>query len=286
MKKRIWTTLVLACALCLALVGCGKGSGSKTDPKEAFVGSWEIVKMINQGKETSLEDLERLKGLGMFVYLDLNEDGTFYLDVLGSPMDGTWEATDATKGTITMSDSTAPLTLEDGLLTLEQNDSSMTFKKIDPSEKVSAPADTSTTTDESSTDSESLMTPQYFGGDTIEDLDDPTTLDVAVIDDDLCTVKITAKGMYEGDPGIFFEVTNKSDQDILFVGGDDWSIGGTTHEAVMYELVRAGETLGSIAWFKADEVGTDMNTIVDVAGTIIVADGAGENILETIDFKL
>ncbi|MBR1830015.1 MAG: lipocalin family protein [Atopobiaceae bacterium] len=284
MKKRIWTTLVLACALCLALIGCAKGSGSKADPKDAFVGTWEIVKMINEGEETSLEDLERLKDVGMFVYLDLNEDGTFALDVLGSAMSGTWEATDESTGTITLSGATAPLTIDDGLLKLEQDNSSMTFKKIDPSEKVSAAADASSAT--TNGEGEQLMTPQYFGGDTIEDLDDPTTLDVAVVDDDICTIKITAKGMYEGDPGIFFEITNKTDKDILIAGGDDWSIGGTNHEAVIYELVKAGETLGTIAWFDADDVGTDMEAITGVSGTIVIADGSATELLETVDFQL
>lgn len=284
MTKRLWTTLAIACALCLALVGCGsKGSASKADPKDAFVGSWEVTSMVNGGEETSMEDLEQLKGLGMFVYLDLNEYGTFSLDVLGSPMTGTWEATDESTGTITLSGSSAPLTLKDGQLTLEQDASSMTFKKIDPSEKVSAPTQTTTTEDDGN---ESLMTPQYFGGDSIQDLDDPTMLDVAVVDDSFCTIKITAKGMYEGDPGIFFEITNKTDQDILLVGGDDWTIGGTSHEAILYEMVKAGESLGSIAWFDAEEVGTDMDAIADVAGTIIIADSTGTEMLETVNFQL
>ena len=130
------------------------------------------------------------------------------------------------------------------------------------------------------------MTPQYFGGDSIQDLDDPTMLDVAVVDDSFCTIKITAKGMYEGDPGIFFEITNKTDQDILLVGGDDWTIGGTSHEAILYEMVKAGESLGSIAWFDAEEVGTDMDAIADVAGTIIIADSTGTEMLETVNFQL
>ncbi|MBQ9007631.1 MAG: hypothetical protein IJ092_14865 [Atopobiaceae bacterium] len=284
MKKRIWTTLALACTLCLALVGCARGSKSKADPKDAFVGSWEIVKMVNNGEESSLEDLEDLKDVGMFVYLDLNEDGTFALDVLGSPMSGTWEATDESTGTITLSGATAPLTIDDGLLKLEQDSNSMTFKKIDPSEKVSVPADASSAATHN--DGEQLMTPQYFGGDTIDDLDNPTTLDVLVADDSICTIKITAKGMYAGDPGIFFEVTNKTDKDILIAGGDDWSIGGTNHEAVIYELVKAGETLGTIAWFDADDVGTDMDAITGVAGTIAIADGSATELLETVDFQL
>ena len=282
--KRLWTALILACTLCLALVGCGKGSGSsaKADPKASFVGSWEIVSMVNNGEETATEDLEQLKDLGLSVYLDLNEAGTFSLDVLGSPMTGTWEATGENKGTITMSGSEAPLAIENGLLTLEQDGSSMSFKKIDPSEKVSAPIE-STTTEGDGADSSTA--PQYFGGDTIEDLDDPTPLDVTVVDDSVCTIKILAKGLYEGDPGIFFEITNKTDADILVVSGDDWAIGGTPREAIMYELVKTQETLGTIAWFKADEVGTDMNAIADVTGTIVIADGEGSEILETVDLS-
>lgn len=283
--KRLWTTFVAVCALCLALVGCGGGGSAKADHKADFIGSWEIVKMVSDGEDTSSEDIDAMKAFGLNVYLDLNEDGSFTLDVFGSPMTGTWEATGANKGSITMQGSTAPMTISDGLLTFEQSGSSMTFKKIDPSEKVANVANTGSDATGTDTVDTTTTVPQYFGGDDLSDLDNASELSVAVVDDETCTIKITAKGVYDGDPGIFFEITNKTDEDILVIGGDDWTIEGATHEAILYELLRGGETLGSIAWFDAEEIGADPAVVHDVTGTIYVATGDGEELINMYEFS-
>lgn len=275
--KRPWSVLVAMLALCLALVGCGGGassggSGAQESPSVAepdfganFRGSWELVSMMDDG-ETSEVDLEQMKALGMYVYLDLNEDGSATLDVFGAPTDGTWEAQSENAATMTVNGEVANITLTDGLITMAQGSSSLTFKHIDPSQKVEQ------TPPEATNDSGA----KYYGGDTIDDLDDAVEMNVGLVDDDICTMRVIAKGVYAGDPGFLFELTNKTDQDILFMSIRNWTAAnGIEDDAILYETLHAGETLQSIMWFHADTIGTDdPGVLTDVKGTIILLDAA------------
>lgn len=54
--KRILKAILASLVLCLALVACGGGGGSATEPvdyKADFVGTWETSKMVQDGEETS-----------------------------------------------------------------------------------------------------------------------------------------------------------------------------------------------------------------------------------------
>ena len=132
MKKRLIALLACTMLACLALAACA----AKPDPTP-FVGSWELCEMESDGEVTSSDDLEQIRNLlGIFVYLDLNEDGTLALDVFGEMLDGTWEPTGATTAAGTFNGQDCEITLADGRLTLAQEGASMTFVAIDPSEKI------------------------------------------------------------------------------------------------------------------------------------------------------
>lgn len=127
MKKGIIVAL-FACvfALSLALVGCGGGGG---DVKAAWVGTWDLTEMEEGGQVTGSEDIEMLKGLGLTVNLELKEDGTGALVLFGESMDGKWEAKSATDATFTYEGQTINMKIADGKLTMEQNNSKLTFVK-------------------------------------------------------------------------------------------------------------------------------------------------------------
>lgn len=276
--KRFWTALLATFALCLALVGCGSKSPA-VDPKTDFVGTWEIIRMVENGEETSEEDLATLKTFGLNVYLTLNEDGTGAVELFGENLDGTWTATKAGQATFTLEDQDVAMTLNDGQLTMEQEGSSLTFKKIDPSEKAAVgTTDTNTNTTETT----------YYGGDELDDLDDAVLIEVPIADDDNCRIAALAKGVYAGDPGIYFEVENKTDSTVLVINAtNDWAIEGEEHRAVLYETLKAGETLGTIAWFQADEVGEDASVLTNVTGTIYLIDATDqETVLGTYTFTI
>ena len=139
--KRIGIVALLCCmfSLCFALTGCGGGESSSSSSasaddgasaKAAFAGTWDLTGLVRDGQETSKQDIESLTNLGYEVYLNLNEDGTSKLSLFDrDPVTGTWEASSATAGTITMQGSTIDMTIEGDTLTVAQNNSSMTFKK-------------------------------------------------------------------------------------------------------------------------------------------------------------
>lgn len=266
--KRFWTALAAAFVLSLALVACG---GASADYKENFIGTWEVTSLTQNGEETSAEQLETMKSYGLAVYLDLNEDGTSALDLFGETREGTWEAKSADKVTVTINDDPIEGTLGDGILTLSQDGSELVLKQIDPSERI----DTS--------EAASALAPSngstYYGGDTIEDLDGAVTLDIPLVDDEQVAIKVLGMGSYVGDPGFLLELTNKTASDVLFVSGNGWNTNGIATDPVLYETVKAGETLGSILWFNASEVGSDVTTLADISGLIDVYDSADTSVL-------
>ena len=127
MKKGIIVGL-FACvfALSLALVGCGGGGG---DVKAAWVGTWDLSEMEENGEVTSSDDIQMLKELGLTVQLELKEDGTGALVLFGESMQGKWEAKSATDATFTYEGQTINMKIADGKLTMEQNNSKLTFVK-------------------------------------------------------------------------------------------------------------------------------------------------------------
>ncbi len=142
MKKGIIALLACVFALSLSLVGCG-GSGSGGDVKAAWVGTWDLVEMEENGEVTGSEDLEMLRSLGLDVYLEMNQDGTGSLVLFGESMDGTWEAKSATEGTFTLEGQKVDMKIADGKLTMEQNGSKLTFAKGEARSSSSAAASAS-----------------------------------------------------------------------------------------------------------------------------------------------
>ena len=126
MKKKIIAMFAVLAVACLVLVGCG-GAGS--DPKAAWVGTRKLSGMVENGEEMSADDLKALESLGLEVTMTLSEDGKASLSLFGEAMDGTWEAKSATEGTFTAQGSSAPMKIENEVLSMEQNGSKLSFSK-------------------------------------------------------------------------------------------------------------------------------------------------------------
>lgn len=142
MKKGIVVAL-FACvfALSLALVGCGGSGGG--DVKSAWIGTWDLTEMEQDGEITSSDDIEMLKGLGLTVELELKDDGTGALVLFGEAMDGTWEAKSATDATFKYEGQDVAMKIADGKLTMEQDTSKLTFAKGTASSSSAASASAS-----------------------------------------------------------------------------------------------------------------------------------------------
>ena len=136
MKKGIVALLacVFALAMSMALVGCG----SSSDPKAAWVGTWDLYEMEENGQVTGSDDLEMLKALGLDVHLDLNQDGTGALVLFGESMECSWEAKSATEASFTLDGQSIEAKIADGKLVMEENGSKLTFSKAEASSSSAA----------------------------------------------------------------------------------------------------------------------------------------------------
>lgn len=150
-KKGVIALVACVFALSLALVGCGGGGNNEAANKAAFVGTWDLVEMSQDGEVTGSDDLDTLKALGLEVYVNFNEDGTMVLALFGEPIEGTWEATSTTAGTIEMEGQSVDMSISDEKLTFEQEGASLTFEKGEAKEaptSSSAESESATAEDE------------------------------------------------------------------------------------------------------------------------------------------
>lgn len=129
MKLKTKIIGVLACtfALCAVLAGCG-GAPTGNDAAN-FQGDWILSSGTVDGQEATEETMAQAQEMGLSVYLQLNEGGSAVLSVLGTSMDGTWEAKDATTVELTFEGSTAEATLDGEELVMQQDGDVMRFKR-------------------------------------------------------------------------------------------------------------------------------------------------------------
>ena len=131
MKNKIIKILAfcaVVATMAVVLAGCGNNAQAI---KDAYVGDWQITGMVENGQETTSEDLELMRSYGLDVTLNLSEDGKATLNLFGSDMTGTWEASSTTSGKMTLNEEAVDMTLKDGKLTFSQGnaDTSLTFEK-------------------------------------------------------------------------------------------------------------------------------------------------------------
>ena len=136
MKKGIATSIIasICCTwiLSFALVGCTLNTSK---PEDAFIGTWEMVELTNNGEPVSAGTLDAIRELGMEVVLNFKEDGSCSFSLFGQSVAGTWEATDATTGKMTLENQTYDLRIEDDKLRFEQDGSAFVLARSQEGEK-------------------------------------------------------------------------------------------------------------------------------------------------------
>ena len=110
LKAKIIGAAACAFALCVALAGCA-GAPAGNDAAN-FQGDWILTSGTVDGQEATEETLAQAQEMGLSVYLQLNEGGSAVLSALGTNMDGSWTAKDATTVELTFDGSSAEATLE------------------------------------------------------------------------------------------------------------------------------------------------------------------------------
>ncbi len=274
-RKKWVAMLVSVFALCLVLAGCAGGG----DAAKNYVGDWKLVGMEENGEATSADDIKLMEDMGLSVTMSVKEDKTFSMNVMGEEMSGTWEAKSASEATFTVEGQSVPVTLANGVLSLEESGTKMMFEKGTVSTSSSGAAatsgaagggDTSATTGTSTGTATGTDAGTTSAG-TSEEAAIPIGQTIA--DDDICTIEIVdKKADWAGDPGYTVKITNKSDKAITAVSQyGTFSVDGKMVDPVLVETIQPGKYVESFMWFSDDDVAS-LDQLVNVEGTIEVYD--------------
>lgn len=200
--KKMLTIMALALAVVLSLAFAGCSSAPK-DYSANFQGSWKMTSIVG----ASEDDMAFVEALGIGFVLDLNEDKTALLNMMGEEMTGTWEATSETECTLTIEGESVTAKLNGEELTFAVEGEEMVFAKIsaeEAEELKQAAADLSGAFSDSAEESTSTEST----GVTYDASFAPAT----VADDEVCTINLVAKKTDDwGNPGYVADIVNKAD---------------------------------------------------------------------------
>ena len=277
-------------AFVLVTAGCGQ-TGDAASWASDFEGTWSIIDYKTDGESLTEDQLAIVQALG--IYLNLGQDGAGSLELLGDEIPATWEATGDKVAKITIDEKdNADFAGEDeiridadGHLTMKSAVDSLTFEKIDPSQKSQADLGSLATPDvpvEAESDasaggataSTTTVTP-------VTVLTDVTELDKKIASDDNLTIRAIAQGSYYGDLGYLIEVENKGDENLFVSVADPIDVAGSTVNAHLEMSVNAHETGSEVLWAGSDET----KTLDGAKGTLVVTGSDGSKIA-TYSFEL
>ena len=120
--KRLMT-LALTVFMVTALAACSSGTSKKVDPA---VGYWTLVDMIDEDGQSGKDDVDLLAQLGMFVTLEITEDGKAVLDMFGEQTELNYA-----DGKMTLNDETIDITVDGDTLTMAENGQSLIFERTE-----------------------------------------------------------------------------------------------------------------------------------------------------------
>lgn len=120
MKKKLLVLFIISIMM-VTFAACGsKGGSSKTPP----IGSFTVTGIIEDGIETSEEEITTLKDMGLAMTVELKSDNTGVITLFGESVDVTWD-----EENITMEGDAIPYTFDGTTLTLNQDTTSYIFTK-------------------------------------------------------------------------------------------------------------------------------------------------------------
>ncbi len=270
-RNRFVLALATVVVVCLALVGCS-GSGGGGDPTKAFLGTWELT----EAPDLTSEDIDLMKALGIYCYVDLQDEGRAELNLMGEPLEGTWEAKSASECDITFEGETVTATLEDDLLSLDMDGEVMSFKKLSDEDATKLKEDAASALDWLAESEEGEDAGSSWG----DDEEIVEEVNQQIVNDDTCTIEIVNKKTdWAGDSGYTLRITNNSASDIsVDASWGTFSVNGTMADPVLSETIKPGCNVETFMWFGQSDV-PDLASLVSVEGELEVYDA---NTYETI----
>ena len=134
-RTRLLLPLLAALFLTVGLTACGSPSQpAPTDTSADVVGIYRLQHISAAGLDLDADALSETMGTKISIQLEVKADGTFVMDSAMPELNrqetisGTWSQEEDTLTFATDSEE-LPVTLSDGLLTLEQDGQSLVFEK-------------------------------------------------------------------------------------------------------------------------------------------------------------
>lgn len=269
-RHKLAAMLVAALALCFALVGCGGAGGGGADPTKTFLGTWDLA----EASDATEDDIAMMKAFGIYCYLDFMEDDKVQLNLMGEPLEGTWEAKSATECSVTLEGETVTATLKDDLLTMEQDGEKLSFKKLSDEDA-----------EQLKNDASASLGNLMAGGD--DDEETVEEIGQQLVSDDICTIDVVNKKTdWAGDPGFTLKITNNSDKSIsISPQWGSFSVNGGMTDPSLYETIKPGAYVETFLWFDQTDV-ADLASLTTVEGTLEVSDADTYDTLATYPFSM
>ena len=194
--KKLLSIALLAVAVALGFVFVGCSSVPK-DYSASFQGNWKMTNVVGMSED----DIAFMEAFGMSVLLDLNEDKTAALNMMGEEMAGSWEAESETECTLTIDGDSLTGKLNGEELSFAIEGEEMTIAKITAEEAARLKEN-----------AEAMGSAFSDGGEGAEETYDESFAPITVADDDICTISLVAKKTDNwGDTGYVANIANNTD---------------------------------------------------------------------------
>lgn len=264
MKRKLAVLFAAVCAfsLCFALVGCGGGANNAEAAKN-FTGTWVVSGGELDGEALDDETIALMESFDMYLYINLNEDGSASFMIFGEELKGDWKVKDASTATLTLEGDSADVKLANDELSFEYGGDKLTFKKGE----VPSPSGASTTDT----------------GTTVIDEPEGEEINAVIADDGLCTITVLSSGRdFADDLGYNINVVNNSDA-AIFVYSEygSFSVDGKMMDPYGSATVKPGKNADFFIYFSELE---SMDDLVNVEGSIVVVDDDTWDELGRYDF--
>ena len=219
-----------------------------------------------------------MKAFGIYCYLDLQDEGKAEINLMGEPLEGTWEAKSASECSIAFEGETITATLKGDLLSMEQDGEELSFKKLNDEDAAKLKEE-----------AEGALSSFLGGEDDGDGGDDAPVEEIGqqIASDNICTIEVVNKTTdWAGDSGYTLKITNNTDTAIsVSAAWDTFSVGGAMTDPSLSETVKPGAFVETFMWFDS-EVAPNIDALVDVSGELEVYDTETYDTIATYPFSM
>ena len=254
MKRMTVPAMLAAGVLAFTLAGC---SSNQPMSEDLLKGVWSLDSQTEMGFDA---------------YMRFEDQSAFEMILADSYLDGTWSVSGADGSIVIDNGETNGATVK-----LSYSNNKLTMGKADGSKLVFVKDDSKEAKELFEYDGEEVGSEGSDASveelEVVDEVINPIDPPVVIADDDKATITVTGKGTdFTGDPCYRLNITNKTSQNVYFVGDDVFKVGDKQIEAGLGDELEAGETLEVDMYFPTDELGGGLEKLTTTDGVIVMYD--------------